>query len=138
MDVLRQLLSEGEEVRVGSFGWFMVITDPLGDKTVMFCSTKSLKQIVKAGNVVIWTTSECRSRKWRFKNDIHISRGYALNMMKYNINLHIYVSKNKNIKNDSPHIYWYWFCFYLWTIIFHFRCDIYCRVLVVKYIFKKK
>ena len=53
MDVLRQLLSEGEEVRVGSFGRFTVVTDLSGDKTVMFCSAKSLKQAVNAGEGMI-------------------------------------------------------------------------------------
>ena len=53
MDVLRQILTEGEEVRVGSFGRFTIVTDLSGDKTVMFCSAKSLKQAVNAGEGII-------------------------------------------------------------------------------------
>ena len=53
MDVLRQVLTEGEEVRVGSFGRFTVVTDLSGDKTVVFCSTNSLKQAVNAGKGMI-------------------------------------------------------------------------------------
>ena len=50
MDALRQVLTEGEEVSIGSFGRFTVVTDLSGDKTVMFCSAKTLKQAVNAGN----------------------------------------------------------------------------------------
>ena len=53
MDTLRQVLTEGEEVRIGSFGKFTVVTDLSGDKTVMFCSAKSLKQAVNAGKGMI-------------------------------------------------------------------------------------
>jgi nucleoid DNA-binding protein len=49
MDTLRQVMSEGKEVSIGSFGRFTVVTDLSGDKTVMFCSAKSLKQAVNAG-----------------------------------------------------------------------------------------
>ena len=95
MDVLRQVLSEGKEVRVGSFGLFMVITDLLGDKTVMLCSTKSLKQAVNVGEEIIRTLADIRSKILKSKSDIRISRGYALNMMKYNINLYISVSEKE-------------------------------------------
>ena len=49
MDTLRQVMSEGKVVSIGSFGRFTVVTDLSGDKTVMFCSAKSLKQAVNAG-----------------------------------------------------------------------------------------
>lgn len=40
MDTIRQILAEGEEIKIGSFGKFTVVTDLSGDKTVMFCSAK--------------------------------------------------------------------------------------------------
>ena len=49
MDTLRKVMTEGEEVSIGSLGRFTVVTDLSGDKTVMFCSAKSLKQAVNAG-----------------------------------------------------------------------------------------
>lgn len=49
MDTVRQVLADGDEVRIGSFGKFTVVTDLSGDKTVMFCSGKSLKQAINAG-----------------------------------------------------------------------------------------
>lgn len=49
MDTVRQILAEGDEIKIGSFGKFTVVTDLSGGKTVMFCSGKSLKQAVNAG-----------------------------------------------------------------------------------------
>ena len=48
MDTIRQILTEGEEVKIGGFGKFTVITDLEGNKTVMFCSGKPLKQAINA------------------------------------------------------------------------------------------
>ena len=49
MDTIRQILTEGEEIKIGGFGKFTVVTDLEGNKTVMFCSGKSLKQLINAG-----------------------------------------------------------------------------------------
>ena len=49
MDTVRQVLADGDEVSIGSFGKFTVVTDLSGNKTVMFCSGKSLKQAINAG-----------------------------------------------------------------------------------------
>ena len=48
MDTIRQLLAEGVEVKIGSFGKFTVVTDLEGNKTAMLCSAKSLKQAITA------------------------------------------------------------------------------------------
>ena len=49
MDTIRQVLAEGDEVRIGSFGRFTVISDLSGNKTPAFVSGKSLRQAVGAG-----------------------------------------------------------------------------------------
>ena len=49
MDMIRQILTEGEEIKIGGFGRFTIVTDLLGNKTVMFCSGKSLRQAIAAG-----------------------------------------------------------------------------------------
>lgn len=49
MDTIRQILAEGDEVRIGSFGRFTVISDLSGNKTPAFCCEKSFRQAVNAG-----------------------------------------------------------------------------------------
>ena len=49
MDTIRMILADGEEIRIGSFGKFTVVTELNGNRTVMFCSGKSLKQTINAG-----------------------------------------------------------------------------------------
>ena len=49
MDTIRQILTEGNEIAIGSFGKFTVVTDLSGNKTVMLCSAKSFKQAINAG-----------------------------------------------------------------------------------------
>lgn len=49
MDTIRQILAEGDEVRIGSFGKFTVISDLSGNKTPAFCCGKSLRQAVNVG-----------------------------------------------------------------------------------------
>ena len=53
MDTIRQLLAEGVEVKIGSFGKFTVVTDLEGNKTAMLCSAKSLKQAITAGEGIV-------------------------------------------------------------------------------------
>ena len=53
MDTIRQLLSEGVEVKIGSFGKFTVVTDLEGNKTAMLCASKSLKQALTAGEGIV-------------------------------------------------------------------------------------
>ena len=49
MDTIRQVLAEGDEVMIGSFGKFTVVTDLEGNKTAMLCAGKSLRQAITAG-----------------------------------------------------------------------------------------
>ena len=49
MDTIRMILADGEEIRIGSFGKFTVVTELNGNRTVLFCSGKSLKQTINAG-----------------------------------------------------------------------------------------
>ena len=49
MDTIRQVLAEGNEVKIGSFGKFTVVTDLEGNKTAMLCAGKSLRQAITAG-----------------------------------------------------------------------------------------
>lgn len=49
VDIIRQILTEGDEVRIGSFGGFTIISDLSGNKTPAFCCGKSLRQAVNAG-----------------------------------------------------------------------------------------
>ena len=53
MDTIRQLLADGVEVKIGSFGKFTVVTDLEGNKTAMLCSAKSLKQAITAGEGIV-------------------------------------------------------------------------------------
>ena len=53
MDIIRQVLTEGNEVAIGSFGKFTVITDLSGNKTVMLCPAKSFKQAINAGEGIV-------------------------------------------------------------------------------------
>ena len=53
MDTIRQVLAEGDEVRIGSFGKFTVVTDLEGNKTAMLCSGKSLRQALTAGEGIV-------------------------------------------------------------------------------------
>ena len=49
MDTIRQLLAEGVEVKIGSFGKFTVVTDLEGNKTAMLCPAKSFRAAVNEG-----------------------------------------------------------------------------------------
>ena len=53
MDTIRQVLAEGEEIKIGSFGKFTVVTDLEGNKTAMLCSGKSLRQALTAGEGIV-------------------------------------------------------------------------------------
>ena len=53
MDTIRQVLAEGEEIKIGSFGNFTVVTDLEGNKTAMLCASKSLKQTLTAGEGIV-------------------------------------------------------------------------------------
>lgn len=53
MDTIRQILTEGEEIKIGSFGKFTVVTDLAGNKTAMLCPAKSLRQALTAGEGII-------------------------------------------------------------------------------------
>ena len=53
MDTIRQILTEGEEIKIGCFGKFTVVTDLAGNKTAMLCSAKSLHQALTAGEGII-------------------------------------------------------------------------------------
>ena len=53
MDTIRQILAEGDEVRIGSFGRFTVISDLSGNKTPAFLSGKSLSQAINAGEGIV-------------------------------------------------------------------------------------
>ena len=53
MDMIRVVLADGEEVRIGSFGKFTVVTELNGNRTAMFCSGKSLKQAINAGEGIV-------------------------------------------------------------------------------------
>ena len=53
MVIIRQVLTEGNEVAIGSFGKFTVITDLSGNKTVMLCPAKSFKQAINAGEGIV-------------------------------------------------------------------------------------
>ena len=53
MDTIRQVLAEGEEIKIGSFGKFTVITDLEGNKTAVLCAGKSLQQALTAGEGIV-------------------------------------------------------------------------------------
>lgn len=46
LDTIRQLLTEGEEVKIGSFGRFTVISDIEGNSIPVFFSGKAFRQAV--------------------------------------------------------------------------------------------
>ncbi len=50
MDYIRQILMEGEEIKIGSFGKFTVVTDLEVNKIAMLCASKSLNQVLTAGD----------------------------------------------------------------------------------------
>ena len=49
MDTIRIVLTEGREIKIGSFGKFTVVTDIEGVKTPMLCPAKSFKAAVNMG-----------------------------------------------------------------------------------------
>ena len=53
MDTIRQVLAEGEEIKIGGFGKFTVVTELNGDRTVVFCSGKALRQAVSTGEGIV-------------------------------------------------------------------------------------
>ena len=53
MDTIRQILTEGDEIKIGSFGKFTVVTDLEGNKTAVLCSAKSLRQALTAGEGIV-------------------------------------------------------------------------------------
>ena len=53
MDTIRQILTEGEEIKIGSFGKFTVVTDLEGNKTAVLCPAKSLRQTLTAGEGIV-------------------------------------------------------------------------------------
>lgn len=53
MDTIRQILTEGEEIKIGSFGKFTVVTDLEGIKTAVLCPAKSLRQALTAGEGIV-------------------------------------------------------------------------------------
>lgn len=53
MDTIRQVLAEGEEIKIGSFGKFTVVTDLEGNKNAMLCASKSLNQALTAGEGIV-------------------------------------------------------------------------------------
>ena len=53
MDTVRQVLAEGEEIKIGGFGKFTVVTELNGDRTVVFCSGKALRQAVSTGEGIV-------------------------------------------------------------------------------------
>lgn len=48
LDTLRVLLSEGEEIEIGGFGTFEVLTDLRGNSIPIFRSGKALKRVLNA------------------------------------------------------------------------------------------
>ncbi len=54
LDTLRVMLSEGEDIEIGGFGTFEVLTDLRGNRTPFFRSGKALKRVlntpVESGN----------------------------------------------------------------------------------------
>ena len=53
MDTIRQLLAEGEEVRIGGFGRFTVIGDLSGNRMPAFVSGKAFRMAVSAGEGIV-------------------------------------------------------------------------------------
>ena len=46
MDTIRQILAEGDEVKIGSFGRFTIISDILGNRMPAFVSGKAFRMAV--------------------------------------------------------------------------------------------
>ena len=46
LDTLRVMLSEGEEIEIGGFGTFEVVTDLRGNRIPLFRSGKALKRVL--------------------------------------------------------------------------------------------
>ncbi len=46
LDTMRVLLSEGEDIEIGGFGTFEVLTDLHGNRTPVFRSGKALKRVL--------------------------------------------------------------------------------------------
>lgn len=46
LDTLRVMLSEGEDIEIGGFGTFKVLTDLRGNRTPFFRSGKALKRVL--------------------------------------------------------------------------------------------
>ena len=46
LDTLRVMLSEGEDIEIGGFGTFEVLTDLRGNRTLFFRSGKALKRVL--------------------------------------------------------------------------------------------
>ena len=53
MDTIRQMLSEGDEVQIGSFGKFTIITDISGNRIPTFVCGKAFRQAVTAGEGIV-------------------------------------------------------------------------------------
>lgn len=53
LDTVRMVLAEGEEIKIGSFGKFTVVTDLEGNKTAMLCASKSLHQALIKGEGIV-------------------------------------------------------------------------------------
>ena len=53
MDTIRQVLAEGEEIKIGCFGKFTVVPDLAGNKAAMLCPAKSLRQALTEGEGII-------------------------------------------------------------------------------------
>ena len=53
IDTIRIVLTEGREIKIGSFGKFTVVTDLEGNKTAVLCPAKSLKQAITAGEGIV-------------------------------------------------------------------------------------
>ena len=49
MDTIRVILADGEEIRIGSFGKFTVVTELDGNKTVVLRPAKSLDRAIVGG-----------------------------------------------------------------------------------------
>ncbi len=53
MDTIRQILAEGDEVRIGGFGRFTVIGDLSGNRMLAFVSGKAFRMAVSAGEGIV-------------------------------------------------------------------------------------
>ena len=53
MYTVRQVLAEGEEIKIGGFGKFTVVTELNGDRIVVFCSGKVLRLAVSTWEGIV-------------------------------------------------------------------------------------